>query len=384
MSQKSSNGINLQNFQKSKKVRELKIANKIINDESDCFIIAEIGQNHQGDLETCKRLFEMARFCGVDAVKLQKRHNKSIFTKKFYNSPYNSENAFGPTYGLHRQALEFSKREFIQLKKYAEKLGLIFFATAWDFKSADFLNEIDIPVFKIASSDIHSLPLLLHIAKFKKPMIISTGTATIEDVKRAYDVIYPVNKKLAFLQCSSLYPATAEFMDLRVIETYRKLFPEIVIGFSNHFNGISIDPVSYALGARIIEKHFTLNRASKGSDHAFSLEFEGMRKLVRDLRRIRLALGDGIKKFYPEEENMKHKMGKCIVATKHLSIGHKLTKHDLTFKSPCEGLLPYHLDKLLGKKLIKPLKTDEPISLEHCDLNYKKSAPKNNATSQFI
>lgn len=349
------------------KKRELRIANKTINDDGDCFIIAEIGQNHQGDLETCKRLFEAAKYCGVDAVKIQKRNNRYLYTRKYFNSPYNSENAFGPTYGLHRQALEFNKREYQQLKRYAKKLGLIFFATAWDEKSADFLNELGVDVFKIASADINSIHLLKYVAKFKKPMIVSTGTATLDDVKRAVDAIFSVHKKIALLQCTAAYPAPAEVLNLKVIETYRKVFPEIVIGFSNHFNGISIDPVAYTLGARIIEKHFTLDRSMKGSDHAFSLEPVGMRKLARDLKRVRLALGDGVKRIYPEEIAGKNKMGKSLVAARHLKKGQKLAKKDILFKSPGEGLPPFMVDQFYDHVLKIDLKPDDFITLDHIE-----------------
>ncbi len=344
---------------------QLKISNKVINDSSDCFIVAEIGQNHQGDTEICRRLFEAAKYCGVDGVKLQKRNNRSLYTKKYFNASYNSENAFGPTYGLHRQALEFNKKEYKSLKRYAEKLGLIFFATAWDEKSADFLDELDVPCFKIASADIINIPLLVYVAKKKKPIMLSTGTAKMDDVVRAHQAITKFNKHLAILQCTSVYPTPPELLNLRVIETYRKTFPETVIGFSNHFNGISVDPVAYYMGARIIEKHFTLDRSMKGSDHAFSLEPVGMRKLVRDLRRIKLAIGDGIKKFYPEEEPAKIKMGKCIVAARNLPAGHIITKKDLAFKSPYRGISPHYAQKLYGKKLKAALKKDAPLNFDH-------------------
>lgn len=347
--------------------RQIKIGNTVINDESDCFVIAEIGQNHQGDIETCKRLFETAKYCGVNAVKIQKRNNRYLYTKKYFNSPYNSENAFGPTYGLHRQALEFSKREYQQLKRYAKKLGLIFFATAWDEKSADFLAELGVEVFKIASADITSTHLLKYVAKLKKPMIVSTGTATFDDVKRAVNTIMPVNHKLALLQCTAAYPAPAELLNLRVIETYRKEFPELVIGFSNHFNGISVDPVAYTLGARIIEKHFTLDRSMKGSDHAFSLEPVGMRKLVRDLKRVKLALGDGVKEIYREEEAGKHKMAKSIVAAKHLKKGRRITRGDIVFKSPGEGLPPFMAEQFYDRMLKMDLKPDDMLYLDHIE-----------------
>ena len=344
--------------------RQLRIADKVISDESDCFVVAEIGHNHQGDLDTAKALFRAAKECGVDAVKLQKRHNRSLYTRKHFDSPYNSQNAFGPTYGLHRQALEFSKRDYKALKKYAKKLGLLFFVTPFDFASVDFLEEIDVPCYKIASAHIHDTPMLKYVAKTKKPMIISTGTATFEDVERAFNAVFPINKKIALLQCTASYPTDPAKMDLRVIETYRKRFPTVV-GLSDHYNGIALDVAAYLLGARIIEKHFTLNRAMKGSDHAFSLEPVGMRKMVRDLRRTVLALGDGVKKFYEEERGALYKMGKSIVAARSLPRGHLLVRADLAFKSPFTSLHPWQAERLLGRALKVAVRRDQPIELTY-------------------
>lgn len=344
--------------------RQLKIGDRLISDDSGCFVTAEIGHNHQGDLDTAKALFRSAKECGVDAVKLQKRHNRSLYTRKHFDSPYNSEHAFGPTYGLHRQALEFNRREYKALKKYAKKLGLVFFATPFDTRSVEFLEEIDVPCYKISSGDIHNTPLLAYVAKTGKPMIISTGTATMADVKRAYDAVWPINKQIAFLQCTASYPTDPAQMDLRVIETYRAKFPTVV-GLSDHYNGIALDVAAYLLGARIIEKHFTLNRAMKGSDHAFSLEPVGMRKMVRDLKRTVLALGDGIKKFYEEEKAALQKMGKSIVAARNLPVGHVIGESDLVFKSPFQSLHPWEAEKLIGKALKVAVRRDQPFTLEH-------------------
>lgn len=342
-----------------KSKRSLTIRNKVINDYSDCFVIAEIGHNHQGSVEICKQLFKAARDCGVDAVKLQKRHNKKLFTREFFHTPYNSEHAFGVTYGLHREALEFNEKEYKELKLYAEHLGLVFFATPFDFESVDFLEDFDMPCYKIASGDLTNIPLLKYIAKTKKPMIVSTGGATVDDVKRAYKAIIPVNKQVAFLQCTASYPSGFNELDLHVIKTYQELFPEHVIGWSSHDNGIAMAVAAYVLGARIIEKHFTLNHTMKGTDHAFSLEPIGMRKLVRDLRRLRVALGSKEKKFYESERTAIHKMGKKIVAAKNLSKGHIIREQDLAFKSPGDGLPPYHRDYFIGKKLKKSIAEDD-------------------------
>lgn len=344
--------------------RKLHISGRDITHASDCFVIAEIGHNHQGSVEICKQMFKAAKDCGVDAVKLQKRHNKYLYTREFYHTPYNSENAFGSTYGAHREALEFDKNEYKELKEYAKKLGIFFFATPFDFKSVDFLEDLDMPCYKIASGDLTHIPLLRYVAQTRKPIFLSTGGGTIEDVRRAVETIVPINNQLAILQCTAAYPSDFSDLDLHVISTYHEEFPDHIIGFSAHDNGIAMAVAAYVLGARIIEKHFTLNRIMKGTDHVFSIEPVGLKKLVRDLRRVRVALGDRIKKFHPSEKAAIAKMGKKIVAAKNLKKGHTLTKRDIAFKSPGVGLPPYHFEKLLGKKLKRAVKEDEAIRFE--------------------
>ena len=344
--------------------RHLVIDSVEIHDDSDCYVIAEIGHNHQGNLETAKELFRVAKECGANAVKLQKRDNRSLYTRELYNKPYDHENSFGATYGEHREALEFGWDEYVELKRYAKEIGITFFATAFDFKSADFLAELDMPAFKIASGDLTNIPLLKYVARFQKPMLISTGGGTMEDVQRAYDAVMPINPQLCIMQCTSGYPCAFEEMNLRVITTYRERFPDIVIGLSAHDNGIAMALVGYILGARIIEKHFTLNRAMKGTDHAFSLERPGLRRLVRDLRRARVALGDGIKRPYPSEKAAMYKMGKKLVAARDLPAGHILTYEDVAIKSPNDGLPPYELDNVIGMRTRRPLKEDENIMFE--------------------
>jgi len=346
-------------------MRELTIQNRIINDESAPFVIAEIGHNHGGDLQVCKKMFAVAKECGVDAVKIQKRDNKTLYTKTFYDSVYNSENAFASTYGSHREALEFGAREYRELKNYADKLGLIFFATPFDFKSVDFLVKLGVPCFKTASGDLTNIPLLEYIATKKKPMIISTGAATMRDVRRAFRAVHEINRNFTLLQCTAVYPVQADQMNLRVIEAYRRSFPHTVIGLSDHYNGIVSGSIAYTLGARVFEKHFTLDRTMKGTDHAFSLEPRGMTKFVRDLHKTRRSLGDGVKRQYPEEESARVKMGKKIVAARNLPRGHKIASGDLAFKSPGDGLHPYCFEKLCGRTLKSDLQKDDALNLGH-------------------
>ena len=335
-----------------------------IGDRTPCYVIAEIGHNHQGSLEKARELFREAKLAGAHAVKLQKRHNRSLYTTAAYNKSYDNENSFGPTYGEHREFLEFGEAEYRSLKAYAAELGIDVFSTAFDIASADFLEELGVPAYKIASGDLKSGPLLEHVARFGKPMIISTGGALLEDVQRAYDTIMPINPQLAILQCTAGYPAAFDELDLGVITTYRERFPGAVIGFSSHDNGIAMPVAAYVLGARIIEKHFTLNRASKGTDHAFSLEPVGLRKLVRDLDRTARAMGNGVKKIYESERAPILKMGKSLVVARDLPSGHVLGPADVVMKSPAGGIPPYEIHLVLGRATLRPLRADDVLSFE--------------------
>jgi N-acetylneuraminate synthase/sialic acid synthase len=231
------------------------------------------------------------------------------------------------------------------------------------------LAELDMPAYKIASGDLVNTPLLKYIAQVGKPMILSTGGGTIEDVKRAYNAIMPINSQLAILQCTAAYPVNPEDMHLSVISTYREMFPETVIGLSDHESGIGMSLIAYMLGARIIEKHFTLNRAWKGTDHSFSLGPGGLRRMVRDLKRSRIALGNPEKKRLPLEEKPLFKMAKKLVAAQDLPTGAILKMDDIALKSPNDGLPPYELDNVVGMKLKRALKRDENISFEELEKN---------------
>jgi sialic acid synthase len=344
--------------------RQLIIGDRVISDDSNAYVIAEIGHNHQGSLKTAKELFKAAAECGVDAGKLQKRDNRSLYTREMYDKPYDNENSFGATYGEHREALEFGKSEYEELQAESARLGIGFFSTAFDLKSADFLAELNTPAYKIASGDLKNIPLLRHVARIGRPMIVSTGGGTMDDVQRAYDTVMPINPRLCLMQCTCGYPAEFAELDLRVISTYRDKFPEVVIGYSGHDNGIAMPLAAYMLGARIIEKHFTLNRAMKGTDHRFSLEPVGMKKMIRDLQRVRIALGDGRKKVYASEANPVLKMGKKLVAARDLPAGHVLTAGDIAIKSPGDGLPPYYLDQVIGQALSQDVRADQSLTLE--------------------
>jgi sialic acid synthase len=346
-------------------MRELVIDGTRITDDGDCYVIAEIGHNHQGSVEQARELILTAKDCGVDAVKLQKRDNRALYTRAMYEAPYDHENSFGATYGEHREALELDRGAYAELQQTAREVGVTLFATAFDQASADFLADLDMPAYKSASGDLLNTPLLRHIASIGKPMIVSTGGATMDDIDRAVEAIAPLNSQLCLLQCTAVYPAAANELQLQVITVLRERYPEFVIGLSDHQDGIAMSLVAYMLGARIMEKHFTLSHTLKGTDHAFSLMPEGMRKLVRDLRRVPEALGDGVKRPLPSEEPALRKMGKMLVAARDLEPGHVLAEGDVVARSPADGgLPPYELDNLLGRALGRALREDEAVTYD--------------------
>jgi len=346
-------------------MRRLLIDGVKIADDEPCYVIAEVGHNHQGDVEQAKRLIDAAKECGVDAVKLQKRSNRELYTREFYEQPYDNELSFGPTYGEHREALELDADAYRELLAYARDTGITLFATAFDFESADQLAELGVPAFKFASGDLKNTPLQRHVAGFGKPMLLSTGGATLSDVERAVDTILPLNDQLAVLQCTAAYPASVDDLHLNVITTLRERFPQLVVGLSDHQNGIAMSLVAYMLGARVIEKHFTLDHALKGRDHAFSLMPEGMRRLVRDLHRVPAALGDAEKRPLPIETDPLEKMGKKLVAARDLDLGHVLTAADIAIKSPADGgLPPYERDRLVGRRLRRPIVFEDFVTFD--------------------
>ena len=327
------------------------------------YIIAEIGNNHQGDLKHALKLIKVAKECGANAVKTQKRDNKSLYTKKFFNNTYNNINSFGDSYGLHREALELNKADYTEMINFSKHINIDFFVTPFDLESLDFLEQFDLPSYKIASADITNTILQKEIAKTKKEIFLSTGGADIEDVKRAKENIFKNNENLTILQCTASYPTKIEDMNLNVHKTYVENFPGIRLGLSDHQNGIDAAPIAYMLGARVFEKHFTLNRTNKGTDNIFSLEPQGLKKLVRNILRIEKMLGSSEKKQLKSETEPLIKMRKSLVLSNDKKKGDIIKIEDIVLKSPGLGLHPYELNKVIGKKINKDLKKDEYIKM---------------------
>lgn len=283
-------------------MRELHIGTRRIADDEPCYVIAEIGNNHGGDETVCRQMIRAAAACGASAVKLQKRTNSTLYSPALRALPYQHEHSYGPTYGQHRDALEFGQREYLACRAQAHGCSVAFFATAFDEAAADFLMALDVPAIKLASGSLTDHALIQYVGRLGVPVILSTGAGDWRDVDAAVNLLSNTPAPFALLHCTAAYPVR-EYAELNLacIPIFRERYPEIVIGWSGHDNGIAMPLVAYTLGARIIEKHFTLDRSWKGTDQAFSIEPSGMRKLVRDLARTREAMGDGVKRFYPSE-----------------------------------------------------------------------------------
>ena len=333
----------------------------IKNLENKPFIIAEIGCNHQGSLDMAKKMISNAKNAGADAVKFQKRNNKELFSKNLYNQIYDNRNSFGKTYGEHREFLEFDKNQYIELMKYANKKDILFLVTPFDISSVDFLEEINVQAYKIASGDLSNIPLQKRILETKKTVFLSTGGGNIEDIKRSYNLFTQHKINFIIMHCTSSYPTAISDMNLNIITTLKREFRNILIGLSDHENGIDAGPIAYMLGARVFEKHFTLNRGFKGTDQAFSLEPDGLRKFSRNLKRIHEMLGSFDKKLLESEKKPLFKLTKSVVASRNLQKGHIILTKDLVCKSPGGGLPPYQIESLIGKKLNTNISKDEMI-----------------------
>ena len=284
--------------------RELLIGDTRIADDALCYIVTELGQNHQGEVVTARRLIHAAAAAGATAVKLQKRDVDHLYTAAMLASPYAHEHSFGETYGQHRRALELSLEAYAVLQQSAGAAGVTLFATAFDEVSADGLVSLRMPAIKLASGALTDRHLIQHVASLGLPVLLSTGGGTQADVDTAvqwFDAVRPAVGRLALLHCTAAYPCAFDELNFNCLRIFRQRYPSLVIGLSGHDSGIAMALIAWSFGARIIEKHFTLNRAMKGGDHSFSLEPAGLTKLVRDIRRAEVAMGDGVKCCYQSE-----------------------------------------------------------------------------------
>ena len=274
----------------------VKIADKIIGDGNPCFVIAEIGINHNGQINLAKKMIDIAVTTGCDAVKFQKRTVDVVYTQEELSKERKS--VFGNTNGDLKRGLEFGEDEYRQIDEYCKEKGILWFASCWDEDSVDFMKKFDIPCYKIASASLTDDDLLKYTRKTGKPILLSTGMSTMDQIRHAVDVLGKEN--LIIYHCTSTYPSNADEMNLRAIETLKEEF-DCPIGYSGHERGVTPSILAVALGACSVERHITVDRTNWGSDQAASLEMAGLYHMVRDIRQVPFLLGDGVKTVYSRE-----------------------------------------------------------------------------------
>lgn len=368
--QLGTNGIDFQEIYKylEKKTHRPLISDKLkinldginIGEDYPTYIIAEIGQNHNGEVSLAKRLIDMSVDCGANAVKFQKRDIPSELTKEAFDKPYDNPNSFGKTYGEHRMYLELDESQHLELREYASAKGITYFCTPCDVPSVELMERINCPFYKVASRDLTNIPLLEALGKTNKPVIISTGMASMEDIDTAIETLKLGKDKLIIMQCTSQYPCALENVNLKAMETLKEKFG-FLTGFSDHTSGVVISTAAAVMGAPIIEKHVTLDRTMKGTDQPGSLEKSGLSKLVEYIRACELAVGDGIKVVNPATEAAKVKLARSITSSRNIKKGEVLNEEMICLKSPGDGIKWVNREFLLGKTATKDIEADTTI-----------------------
>jgi len=330
---------------------------------SKTYIIAEAGVNHNGNIFLAKKLIDIAKNAGADAVKFQTFITKELLTKDAKKALYQKTKE--STQFEMIKKLELSFEDFIELKKYCDNKGIEFLSTPFDLQSARFLNELGMKIFKIPSGEITNYLLLREIAKFKKPIILSTGMSNIDEIKEALNVLIRFGAKkeqITILHCNSEYPTPFNDVNLKAMLTIKEKFGTN-IGYSDHTLGIEVSIAAVAMGASVIEKHFTISNELTGPDHKASLTPFELKKMVKAIRNIEISLGDGIKRVSLSEAKNKIVARKFIVAKKDIKKGEIFSEENLTIKrTGIEGISPMRWEEIVGKKANKDYKIDEIIN----------------------
>jgi len=327
------------------------------------FIIAEVGQNHQGDLDIALEYIKVFSMAGADAIKFQTRNNKYLFSEEAYSSPYSSENSFAEVYGLHREKLELKPEWLPLLKAECAKYDVRFMSTPFDEPSLELLCKIGVDLIKVASFDVGNLPFIHRIAMKGMPVALSIGGGRIDQIRASVNMLLDHHAEVAVMHCVSEYPCEYNRLGLDNIETLIKEFPGCTIGSSDHFNGTLSGPVAYLKGARVFEKHVTLNRAWRGTDHSFALEHEGFRKFVRDIKRVPQMMQPKPSEDLGNELVFK-KLGKSLIAYVDIQAGEKITLESLSGRIFSTQYVPVReSNQVLNRVAKKDISKGEPIRL---------------------
>jgi len=347
-------------------MKNITIGIREIGENSKIFLIAEAGVNHNGDINLAKDLVTIAAEAKVDAIKFQTFISDELLLKTTKKAEYQrtSTNEDENFYEMIKK-YEFTKEQFRIIKSYCDNKGIIFLSTPFDPISVEWLEELEIPAYKIGSGDLNNLPLLKLICTKKKPILLSTGMATLTEKKESIKFIKSNGiDEIILFQCTSNYPTPLEQINLNVIDTYKKVFPDVLLGFSDHSLGIIASIGAAAKGVKVIEKHFTLDKKMKGPDHKASLSPEELKNWVENIRNLEKTLGSSNKKPTKTELEIAKIARKSVVTIKNLKKGDILTKENLSIKRPGYGITPVDFEKIIGKKVNKDIPKDSLIIWE--------------------
>lgn len=341
----------------------IKLGNKTIGYDNPTYIIAEAGVNHNGSMQLAKKLVDVALDAGVDAVKFQTFKTENVISRLAPKAKYQLENTNSNENQFEMvKRLELSDDNFYELKDYCEVKGIQFLSSPFDEASVDLLEKLNVEAYKIGSGEITNIPLLRYIATKRKPIILSTGMANLGEIEEALEVINVCD--VILLHATSNYPTSVDDVNLLSMKTMEAAFKKIV-GYSDHTQGFEVAIAAVALGAKVIEKHFTLDKGLIGPDHKASLDPGELKNLVSLIRNVEKSFGNGIKKAMPSEENTRLVARKSIVAKEMIKAGTVLTKGLLAIKRPGNGIPPKYLDQLIGATVRENIVVDETIQWGH-------------------
>ncbi len=328
------------------------------------YIIAEIGSNHNGDMNLCRQLIDAAAEAGAHAVKFQSWTDKSLIAKEEYdrNTEYSDKKKHFGSLKEMVKAYQFTEEQHREASDYCREKGVVFCSSPFSPEEVDLLEGLDVPFFKIASMDIVNLPFLKYVARKKKPLVISTGMATLAEIEQAVEAVKSEgNDEIVLLHCISIYPPEFDTIHLRNIGMLQDAFG-CPVGFSDHSLGTAIPLASIALGACLVEKHFTLDKDMEGWDHAISADPEELRVICQDGTNVYTALGKTARIISPAEVEKRKKFRRSLVVQSSLPVGHVLREEDLTAKRPGTGIAPTELAYVLGRTLAKPVEEDQVLA----------------------
>jgi N,N'-diacetyllegionaminate synthase len=346
-------------------VRPFTLSGRRLGSGEPVFVIAEAGVNHNGDVALARHLVDAAAECGADAVKFQTFNVDALLTREAPKARYQLETTGGRESQREMLArLELGADRLAELRDRAAKHGLVFFSTPFDEASADALEALDVALFKVPSGEITNLPLLRHVAAKGRPIIVSTGMASLDEVEEALAAIRAAgDPPVAVLHCLSAYPAPAGEVNLRAMDSLAARFG-CPVGFSDHTLGIEVAVAAVARGAAIIEKHLTLDKSLPGPDHRASLDPAEFGAMVKAIRVVESALGDGVKRAMPSELDTRRVARKSLVAARALKAGERVAAGDLLSKRPGTGISPAELPRVVGLRLTRDIAADEVIPWE--------------------